>query len=793
MPPVGLHSLFRWILFGAVAGMVSAADLSRRGATVYRKDCARCHGPMGEGVAGKYDESLSGEKSVAALASYIRRTMPEDDPGSLSESDALAVATHVHGTFYSPEARARLNPVRRDFQRLTHRQLQESVADLLAGFSKVRLATNSGGLNAEYFQSNGMNKKEKSILKRRDPVIDFDFSTNSPAEGITADQFSIAWSGSLLAPESGSYEFRVSTPNGARLYVNTDLAAGDSNRRDDSDAKRQTALVDLWVSSGGMMREGVGSIHLLGGRSYPLRVDFFKFKEATSSIRLEWRPPQGSWSPIPAQALSPDASTSWVVVGTPFPPDDSSQGYERGTAVSKAWHEAVARAAVEVATVVEGRLGSLAKAGEGSTNRFEKLREFSLTLAERAFRRPLSPDQIQTVIDRPFTPGTPPETAVKRAVIRILTSPAFLYPEIAATSDAHAVASRLALALWDSVPDEALRAAVAAGQLRSADEIRAHALRMTADPRAHAKLRGFFHHWLKLEEASDLSKDPKAYPGFDEAIISDLRWSLEKFLEHVVWGESSDYRELLQADYLFLNERLARFYGMEAPGEPGFVPVRFDPSQRAGVLTHPLILSAFSYHRSSSPIHRGVFLTRNVLGRSLKPPPMAIEFMDDRFDPSLTMREKVTELTRKPNCMGCHNTINPLGFSLENFDAVGRFRTSDNDRPIDSVADYVAPDGRVLRLTGPRDVAEHAAASPEARRGFIRQLFQHTSKQGPAAYGPDTLTLLDKTFVEDHHHVRNLWVEMATLIALDPTPPAASPASPDQPAKVSLFRRLFRR
>jgi hypothetical protein len=171
---------------------------------------------------------------------------------------------------------------------------------------------------------------------------------------------------------------------------------------------------------------------------------------------------------------------------------------------------------------------------------------------------------------------------------------------------------------------------------------------------------------------------------------------------------------------------------------------------------------------------------------------MAIEFMDDRFDPSLTMREKVTELTRKPTCMGCHSTINPLGFSLEHFDAAGRFRTVDNSRPVDSTAEYTAPDGQVLRLTGPRDIAEHAATSPEARRGFIRQLFQHTSKQNPAAYGPDTLTRLDKAFVRDQHHVRQLWIEMATLVALhiEPAPPAVPAPAPAR--KVSIFKRIFR-
>src|SRR5262249_22436672 len=159
------------------------------------------------------------------------------------------------------------------------------------------------------------------------------------------------------------------------------------------------------------------------------------------------------------------------------------------------------------------------------------------------------------------------------------------------------------------------------------------------------------------------------------------------------------------------------------------------------------LLSAFSYHRSSSPIHRGVFITRNVLGRFLKPPPMAIEFMDDRFDPSLTMREKVTELTRKETCMACHATINPLGFSLENYDAVGRYRTTDNNKPVNPESEYVTTDGERLKLHGARDLARHAATNEEARRGFVRQIFQYIIKQSPAAFGPDTMNGLEADFL----------------------------------------------
>ena len=771
---------------GSDSSVARATAPTRSGDIIYREDCARCHGPQGEGVAGQYDETLYGEQSVASLARYIHRTMPDDRKEKTSEADARMVAEFIHGAFYSPQARARNTPERIEFSRLTQRRYRESVADLLSGFTESRQTERSGGLQAEYFQSKGMNKKDKSALQRVDPIVRFDYGTNSPTPDITADQFSIAWSGSVLAPESGDYQFRVTTPNGARLYVNTDLAAGDSNRRDDSDAKREAALIDLWVSSGGVERQGAGALYLLGGRSYPLRLDYFKFKEKTAAVKLEWKPPHGPWTLIPSSVLSPDPSSATPVIGTAFPADDSSLGYERGHSISKEWWRTITRAGTETSELVAGRIHRLAGIPADQTNRAElsrRMQDFCAQLAERAFRRPLDTELRRRTVDLWFQPGVALEDSVKRSVLAVMTSPRFLYPETEGRQDSHSTAARLALVLWDSLPDEVLRKAADRGEVSTPEQIRAQARRMIQNPRAKAKLRGFFDHWLDTDAADEIARDPKAYPGFDAELVQDLRTSLNHFVESVVWSPSSDYRQLLLSDELHLNAPLRRYYGVEGArslhgGEGGgstnavadaFVPVRFDPEQRAGVLTHPFLLSAHSYYRSSSPIHRGVFLTRKVLGRFLKPPPMAIEFMDDRFDPSLTMREKVTQLTEKPQCMACHATINPLGFSLEQFDAAGRFRLEDGRKPVNATAEYQTADGKTLTLRGPRDLARHAAESPDARRGFVRQLFQHTVQQAPGAYGAESLQKLDSGFEHSGCNIRELLVEIAVHTAtLDP-------------------------
>ena len=734
----------------------------RAGEAVYRQDCMSCHGPVGEGVAGKADEPLVGEKSIASLAKYIAREMPEDDPGTLSLADATASAEYIHKAFYSGEARARNHPPRIELAHLTVRQYRESIADLLASLRNATSTTETGGLAGAYRErperdpkKPDQNRPEVTFKQQVDPVIDFDFGDKAPDKGTFAAQFAINWTGSVHVPDTGEYEFRVTTPNGVRLYVNMPEGGSEKN-----------ALIDIWVSSA-MTRTAAAPIFLLGGRSYPLKLEFFKYKDKTASLKLEWRPPGGAWTVIPRTNLSPKSSSPVSVISVPLPPDDGSIGYERGASVSREWTEAIAKGALQVSGMIGPHLFALAGTKADAPARGEKLKAFTLRFAQMAYRRPLTDEQ-KADLTAIYAASVVPEVAAKRAFIFTLSNPAFLYPGIGPQDD-YAVASRLALALWDSVPDATLLKAAAAGQLKDAAQVRLQAQRMMKDSRAKSKMRDFLHHWLHVEEGAEIAKDQKEYPGFDQGVVMDLRTSLDLFAESIVWSEASDYRQLLLSDTILMNERLAKFYGQKVEAGGGFQPVKMDPDQRGGVLTHPFVLATFSYTKSSSPIHRGVFVTRNILGLMLKPPPMAIAFMDDKFDPSFTMREKVTELTSKPACMSCHVTINPLGFSFERFDAVGRVRSTDNKKPVDPTSDYTTSDGNVIKLTGARDVAVHAAESLSGQTGFVRNLFQEMVKQPPAAYSPELLGQLTQKFRADNFHVRNLAVEVAVVAALRPT------------------------
>ena len=731
------------------------AELPGPAGGIYRRDCARCHGRNGEGVRGKYDDTLRGDWSLEKLTRFIEKSMPDDAPGTCVGEEAREVARYIYDSFYSREARARNRPARVELVRLTNRQYGQAIADLLKPFGGADEHAPAGGergLRGTYYKSKDFRRDQK-VEERVDRRVHFEFGEGSQEQqrGGT-NGFSMQWRGALRADETGDYEFILQTPNGARLWINDD----------------DTPLIDAWVASG-ERREHKASLRLLGGREYPLRLDYFKFKDKTAAISLQWKPPRGTREPIPARNLSPGRVTATLVVTTRFPPDDSSVGYERGVAVSKAWDEATTQAAVEVANYVAGRLDRLTRSKPGDADRVAKVEAFGEGFVAAAFRRPLNAEQKRLFVSSQFKKkglAGKPDEAIKRVVLLALKSPRFLYLGLGQAPDDWEVATRLSFGLWDSLPDGELEALAARGELHTRDQVERQAQRLLGDARARSKMLSFLQHWLQMDHVDNLSKDDKLFPGFTPEIIADLRTSLNLFLEDVIWNGSSDYRSLLLADYLYANRRLAEFYGLETNATDDFVKVTPDANQRLGVLTHPYLLSAFSYQRSTSPIHRGVFLTRNIMGRALKPPPMAVAFKDAEFAPNLTMREKVAELTRPQACQTCHSVINPLGFSLEHYDAVGRFRTRDGEQPIDTVSEYTTDEGQIIRLAGARDLAEFAAGSEHAQNGFIEQLFHQVVKQPMLAYGPDVMGRLHQSFVASGFNVRQLLADIAAVSAL---------------------------
>ncbi len=757
---------FSALILSAMPQDVASLDLDHHpGKAIYQKLCVDCHGERGEGVKGKADDALVGSRTLESLADRIDRTMPEDEEHLCVGEDAKQVAAYVYDAFYSAEARARNTPARIDLSRLTVPQYQNSVADLILSFRGDNWIPEKRGLKARYYGDRGHNErkefrdqKKPDKFERVDTTVKFDYGEGVPAHAeakeFSPEQFSVRWEGMILPEETGIYEFVIKTRNGVTLWVN------DHDRGEESGKK----TIDGWVAPHNDVREETGSVYLIGGRPYPIRLDFFTYKEKAASVELLWKAPHGVLETIPERVLSPEWAHESFLVDVPFPADDRSVGYERGTMVSKAWLEAVTAGATMASEYVVEHLDELAKLkrDQPEPDRDKNIHEFAEKFVARAFRRPLSDEEKERFVRAHFKETPSNDQAVKRLVLQTLSSARFLYPDIAgpANPDQWTIASRLALLLWDSLPNEQLINRLNKGEFKDPKKFDQIVNEAVWNWRTRGKMRGFYHHWLEMERADELVKDKSAFPEFDPTIAADLRTSLYAFLDGATWGkENAGYRELLLSTSYPMNERLGKVYGTGVKGD--FQSVTLDGGKRAGLITHPFVLSYLAYHNNTSPIHRGVFLTRHIIGMPLKSPPMANEFKDSKFDPSLTMREKVATMTKSQDCMGCHVTINPLGFSLEHYDGIGRWREQDRGKPVNARADFHAEDGRTLPLGGARDVAEFAANTPSAHRTFIESLFHHLVKQPVRAYGNEEMETLRKAFEQGGYQIPNLIKQIA--------------------------------
>lgn len=740
----------------------------QRGQSIYRNQCAACHGDQGEGIAGAYDQPLIGDAATGELSRLIAETMPKEDADQCTGEDAVAVAEYIHYSFYSEAAQVRRRPPRIGLARLTAGQLRQSVADLYAHFDGVPSLTDDRGVKAIYF--NGARwKNENKKIERTDPVIDFDFGHDSPGEGIEAKSFYICWEGGLKADVTGRYEIIV------RSTCSFVMDFGKIGRK----------LIDNHVQSGDRT-EFRRTLTLTAGRVYPFKIDFIQRERKTESpparISLSWVPPHGIEEIIPTQNLLPSAPPATFSLQAILPPDDRSYGYERGIAINREWDDSTTTAALEFAQSAIDELWPrfLRRHKDDSDENRARLRGFLTELVETAFRAPLDQETRRLYVDQQVDATQDDAEAIRRAALITIKSPRFLYPladQHQTTS--HRVASRLALVMFDSLPSDSwLQKLAAENKLEKTEAIRSAARRMVTDYRTQAKTRELMYAWLNLGHLTDINKDSVLFPGFDRALMHDLRTSLNAFLDDVIWSETGDFRQLFLADWSYTTDRIAEFYGDAwKPAQEDGRPLRKTAGHaehRMGLLNHPFLMSGLAYHDSTSPIHRGVFLIRYILGRTLRPPSEAFTPLSPDLHPDLTTRERVALQTSPESCQVCHVKINGLGFTLENFDAVGRYRDQEREKPINSVGSYTDRAGKDHTFANPHELAVFLAASDDSQRAFVNRAFQHFVKQPAAAYGPDTLEILTERFRESGYNVPQLIVEIAVTAASEPLNPPES-------------------
>ncbi len=233
----------------------------------------------------------------------------------------------------------------------------------------------------------------------------------------------------------------------------------------------------------------------------------------------------------------------------------------------------------------------------------QKVKEFCYQLVERAFRHPLSDEERQRYVDRHFKEGEPTRISLKKVILLALKSPIFHYPTVHSNTEkqSYIAATQIALTAWDSIPDAALLQGAKEGWLNDNNAIAKQVERAVSDARGQAKIREFFQHYLGLRHLKDMSKDTTKYPEFDEHVAGDLRTSLEMFLEDFTRDPKADVRTLLTADYMYLNGRLAKLYGLPLDENADFQKVAVPRNERSGVLSHPYLMTGLAYHATSSP------------------------------------------------------------------------------------------------------------------------------------------------------------------------------------------------
>jgi mono/diheme cytochrome c family protein len=339
------------------------------------------------------------------------------------------------------------------------------------------------------------------------------------------------------------------------------------------------------------------------------------------------------------------------------------------------------------------------------------------TLARRAYRRPVTDADVKPLLAM-YEDGRAQgsfDAGIERAVKRLLVSPEFLFrierdpanipPDSPYRVSDLELASRLSFFLWSSIPDEELVEAAAKGRLKDPAVLGGQVRRMVADPRAERFVKNFAGQWLYLRNLPSTAPISFNFPDFDEALRASMQRETELFFDSII-REDRGALELLTGGYTFLNERLARHYGIPGVKGTDFRRVTLLPdSVRGGLLGQGSILTVTSHPDRTSPVVRGKWILENLLGTSPPPPPPNVPELKPTGEPGmvLSMRDRMVQHRADPVCAGCHAIMDPIGLSLENFDAVGQLRTlGESSEPID--ASGALPDGtKFVGATGLRN------------------------------------------------------------------------------------------
>jgi hypothetical protein len=367
------------------------------------------------------------------------------------------------------------------------------------------------------------------------------------------------------------------------------------------------------------------------------------------------------------------------------------------------------------------------------------------TLARKAFRRPVNDNDLETLLSfyqKGRNEGGTFDSGVEAAIQLILASPEFLFrfepdPPALATGAVYHIndvelASRLAFFLWSSIPDEQLLNLAALGKLHEPAVLEAQVKRMLADPKSKALVDNFADQWLYLRNLKNINPDFETFPDFDDNLRQAMKKETDLFIASIIRDDRS-IMDLIDANYTFINERLARHYGIPNIYGSDFRRVTLTDDRRRGLLGQASILTVTSLPTRTSPVDRGKWILTNLIGMPPNPPPPNVPALKEHSDPGklTSLRQRMEEHRQNEPCKSCHKLMDPIGFSLENFDAVGQWRTTDEGAKIDPAG--VMFNG--AKIDGPESLREILMAKPEIFAGvFTEKLMTYALGRGVQYY-----------------------------------------------------------
>jgi hypothetical protein len=394
------------------------------------------------------------------------------------------------------------------------------------------------------------------------------------------------------------------------------------------------------------------------------------------------------------------------------------------------------------------------------------------SLAERAFRRPVPVAEAAKytgLFRQARQRGDSFDEGIAVALQALLVSPDFLFRlerdrgngEALVAVGPHELATRLSYFLWASQPDAELRAHADSGALRTPRVLAAEVRRMLADPRAKSLVREFGGQWLQFRALENVKPDIEKFPDFDTYLRMSMREETERFFARIV-AEDRSILEFLDAKYTYLNERLARHYGVPGVSGPEFRLVSLADPNRGGVMTHGSVLTVSSYSTRTSPVLRGKWVLDNLLDAPPPDPPPNTPAIDEAaIGASATQREQLEAHRANPTCAACHRRMDPLGFGLENFDPIGKWRDVDGKFPVD--ASGMLPDGR--SFDGPGQLRAILSSERDAfAKALTSKMLTYALGRGLEPYDRRTVRMIARKLPDHDYRFSGLVLEIVNSL-----------------------------